>query len=130
MHRHHVACCCPFPGVVPLIVTCAAAHPNPPQQHVLQTLSLQHPTGTASQTGSASFLLCHPLLHCSTRLMFHCSKECAGDLNTIHGNRGVLCHIFLYFMMKCVCVNITANVSELSRNPAVRLQLQVIKIQL
>lgn len=48
--HHHVACCCPFPGVALLIITWAAAHQKPLQHaHHPLTHCLQHPTGIASQ---------------------------------------------------------------------------------
>lgn len=78
----HVACCCPFSGLAPLIKTRAAAHQNPPH-HVLhlQTRCLQHPTGTASQPAHISALSFSALLP-TFLLPRH-------DITTAARNRGI-----------------------------------------
>lgn len=51
VRRHrHAACCCPFSGLVPLIITTQVAAHQSPSHHVRlrQTRCLQHPTGTTS----------------------------------------------------------------------------------
>lgn len=125
-----------FSGLVPLTITWAAAHQNPPHHvHHLQTQCLQHPTGTASQPahmeGRGSFLHCHFLLsaaYISPPTSWHVPLQ-QEAVNAVGISIwytwecvGILFHLFLYFTVKCTFVKVVANVPELSRNRTAHLQ--------